>query len=124
MAGVKIDLFVRQPFHCYLCLDQPLASGLSRDCKGNSSEDPVAAPGQKFHAVAKSFLIFDLGKNAPANGNDGVGGKNERVRMFAGNYFSFLSREPQCVAARQFPARNAFVNVSGKHRIGHDSDTG
>ena len=68
------------------------------------------------------MLILDLGQDPPADRNDRVGGKDERVRLLRRDRFRLLAREAQRMLARQLALRHALVDVGGDDRVRHDAD--
>ena len=104
------------------------ACGVSR-CVSMSATAVITvmpAAGEQVQAFGDGGVIFCLGENAPAAGDDGVG-RQERPR----GSFAASGREPPSpsrVAMRSACARgssfaaNAFVDVGGHRRVGLDAD--
>src|SRR5579872_5884798 len=81
VTGIIVDLFLAKPLHCDHRFNQTLADVAARNCKCDAGQHPVAATRQQLHAGAQRDLVFDLGKDSAAHGNDRVRRKDQRVRF-------------------------------------------
>ena len=70
----------------------------------------------------KRRLVLDLGQDPPADRDDRVGGKHERVGMRGGDRQRLLPRQAQRMVARQLALGHAFVDIGGNDRVGRDAD--
>ncbi len=90
----------------------------------DAGQHAVPAARQQRHAGAQRRFVLDLGQDAAADRDDRVGGKHQRVGMQRGDRRAFSRARRSAWSRGSSPLRDAFVDVGGNDRVGHDADAG
>ena len=127
-SEISFNVFFGEPFEAHARFDIALTKSLLRRHQADRSVDAVIAPGKQSQALRRLVEQFRLRQNAPADGDNGVGGQN--VGPFevivdahhAERCFGLVAREPGGIGARQLAPLRRLVDIGGPQRVGFDAD--
>jgi hypothetical protein len=74
---------------------------------------PMPPPGQQLEAGPRARLVFGLGQNPPAAGDDRIGGQDKGAGMALDHHASLLLRETHCMRRRQLARQRRLIDMGG-----------
>jgi hypothetical protein len=81
--------------------------------------NPVAPPRKKFETGPGARLVLGFREDAPAAGDDGVGGQDIGAGVTRDYRLRLFLRKAHRVGRRQLGAAGGLVNIGGIDAVGH-----